>query len=160
MTEYKEKPEEKTLETILIVFPVTGFYGFYMCECLVDHYLSVIVMRQVSFSFGSSSILLPTCLWNISHENLWEAEVHPLQTSNINNEKQTYYLFLWGVNTQKQCVLLKIRNNCKENCSQFQQEDNIHLQPGERMTCCDHWFPQKISRRRRGRRHEEEADRI
>lgn len=61
------------------------------------------------------------------------AQVHPLKTSNITNEKQTYYLFLGRANTQKQCVLLKIRNNCTENCSQFQWRwggcggGNIHL---------------------------------
>lgn len=47
---------------------------------------------------------------------------------------------------------MKIRNNCTENCSQFQH--NVHLLLQGRRSRCDPWFTQEHSLREGGEEEE------
>lgn len=66
-------------------------------------------------------------------------EVQSLETSNVNNENQTQTIYFLGeLNT----FVLKMRNNCRENCSQFEKRDRGDLLLQGERTRCDPWFTQ------------------
>lgn len=83
--------------------------------------------------FKTSSILLLTCA---AMQTLCEGRVYPLKTSNANNEKQTYIYFLGE-------TILRIRNNCRENSSQFWWVGGEGRQHTLKRDCCDPWPPQQ-----------------
>lgn len=78
------------------------------------------------------------CEWNGSHADPWWSP-----SASTQNFKRKQWKTERTQHTQKQSVLLMIRNNCAGKRFQFQQRDNVHLLLHRKRTHYDHWFPLK-----------------
>lgn len=119
--------------------------GFFICECF-DNYcnppppLSVwwwSLWTTSSFCFHKFPNLSFTWVWNGTHADLLRGPV----AGNFKRKQwkpDPNYLFPGRANT----FLLKMRNNCRENCSQFEKRDRGDLLLQGERTRCDPWFTQ------------------